>query len=68
MKQKQILITSGYEITLQIISDDCNHIYISDRNLYPDSDSRSEEIWRTQGLLIPINDMKDLKKLKKLFK
>lgn len=61
MKQKQILITSGYEITLQIISDECNHLYICDSNLYPDSDSRSEELWRTQGLLIPINNKKELK-------
>lgn len=70
MKQKQILTKSGYEITLQIISDNCNHIYISDRKLYPDSDSRSEEWWRQSGngLLIPINDKEDLRQIKKLFK
>lgn len=68
MKQKSHLTKSGYEITLQIFNDNLNHIYINDRNLYPDSDSRSKDPWRTYGLLIPINDKKDLKKIKKLFK
>jgi hypothetical protein len=70
MKQEQILTRSGFEITLQVISDECNHIYISDRNLYPDEDSRSQEWWRQSGngLLIPINDKKDLNRIKKLFK
>lgn len=68
MKQKSYLTKSGYNITIQIISDKINHIIISDTNLYPDSDSRSKDPWRTYGLLIPINNKKDLKKIKKLFK
>lgn len=68
MKQKSHLTKSGYEITFQIFNDNLNHIYINDRNLYPDSDSRSQDPWRTYGLLIPVNDKKDLKKIKKLFK
>jgi len=70
MKHKQLLTRSGFEITVQVISKECNHIYISDRNLYSDEDLRSQEWWRQsgKGLLIPINDKKDLKRIKKLFK
>lgn len=45
-----------------------SHLIITDSNLYPDEDSRSEEYWRHNGLLIPINDDYDLKELSKLFK
>jgi len=68
MKQQRYSTRSGYIITVQKFKGGANHIIIEDSNLYPDNDSRSEEIWRTQGLLIPINDKKDLKAIKKLFK
>jgi hypothetical protein len=70
MKTKYYLTKSGFQITTQVVNDKINHFYIRDTNLYPDSDSRSEEWWRQSGnvVLIPINDKKDWKKIKKLFK
>lgn len=72
MKNNNKLITkshyclNGYRFTVQKI-DNISHLIIVDRNLYPDGDSRSEESWRSNGLLIPINSEKDLKEIKKLF-
>lgn len=58
MKQELILTKSGYWITIQVMSKNISHIIIRDTNLYPDSDSRSEE---NREWLIPINDINDLK-------
>jgi hypothetical protein len=68
MKTKSIRLKNGFEFTFQRIDDKVSHIIISDYNLYPDSDGRSDEIWRKQGLLIPINSDEDLTQIKKLFK
>lgn len=65
MKTKSITLRTGYEIIIQSISDEVNHIIIYDKNLYPDSDSRSEE---RREWIIPINDIKQLKKIGKLIK
>ena len=67
MKEKSLMLKNGYRITVQKIND-VSHMIISDTNLYPDNDSRSSDYWRLNGgLLIPINDNKDLKKISKLF-
>lgn len=68
MKTNRHSTKSGYIISVQKFKGGASHIIIEDSNLYPDDDSRSYEIWRTRGLIIPINDKKDLKAIKKLFK
>lgn len=70
MDQRQILTRTEFEITVTVIGDEVSNLYITDRNLYPDSDSRSKERWRQSGngITIPINDREDLKRIKKLFK
>lgn len=68
MKTKYHRTRNGFDITVQRINDKISHIIICDYNLYSDEDSRSHEIWRTQGLVIPVNNDKDLKQIKKLFK
>ena len=65
MITKELYTKSGYVITVQILSDTINHFIIRDTNLYPDSDSRSTE---NREMLVPINDIKDIKRIKKLFK
>jgi hypothetical protein len=62
MQTKTILTRSGYWITIQLLNKEWNSIFIRDSNLYPDSDSRSEE---TREWIIPINDIDDLKKIAK---
>lgn len=72
MKNSNRLITkthytlNGFVFSVQKIGD-ISHLTIQDRNLYPDGDSRSEEHWRLNELVIPINSEKDLKEIKKLF-
>lgn len=67
METKSVRLKNGYGFTLQI-GKGFSHLIIDDYNLYPDSDSRSEERWRRDGLCIPINNDNDIKKIKKLFK
>ncbi len=68
MKTKTHYCRNGYVFIIQKI-DKVSHLIISDRNIYPDEDSRSKGYWRLNGgLLIPINDDSDLKELSKLFK
>lgn len=67
METKSVRLKNGYGFTLQI-SKGMSHLIIDDYNLYPESDSRSEESWRRDGLLIPINDVEILKQLEKLWK
>lgn len=62
MKTKSIRLKNGYAFTLQTLTG-VSHLIIDDYNLYPDSDSRSEEEWRRNGLLIPIEDLKQIEEL-----
>jgi hypothetical protein len=62
MRTKSVRLKNGYGFTLQI-GKGVSHLIIDDYNLYPDSDSRSEEEWRRNGLLIPIEDLKQLEEL-----
>jgi hypothetical protein len=68
MEDKRLYLKSGYEIVFQRFNKKASHIYIFDHKIYPDEDSRSEERWRRDGLIVPINNDEDLKKIKKLFK
>jgi hypothetical protein len=66
--EKRHYCKNGYNFSVQKIGD-ISHLIISDRNIYPDEDSRSDDYWRLNGgLLIPINDKEDLKEISKLFK
>ena len=67
METKSVRLKNGYGFTLQI-GKGFSHLIIDDYNLYPDSDSRSEERWRRDGLLISINSSEDLKQLEELWK
>lgn len=68
MEERRAYLKSGYEVLFQRFGEKASHIYIFDSKIYPDEDSRSEERWRRDGLIIPINNDEDIKKLKKLFK
>lgn len=68
MKTKSVYLISGYEIVFQRFNKNASHMYITDSKIYPDEDIRSQERWRRDGLCIPINNDKDIKKIKKLFK
>jgi len=68
MITKSIYLDTGYEFTIQRMSNKVSHIIIMDKNIYPDEDGRSEEYWRKNGLLIPLNSDKNIKKLRKLLK
>lgn len=68
MITKSIYLDTGYEFTIQRMSNKVSHIIITDNKIYPDEDSRSEEYWRKNGLLIPLNSDKNIKKLIKLLK
>jgi hypothetical protein len=63
MKTKSVRLRNGYAFTLQVFKGGKSHLIIDDYNLYPDTDSRSEEEWRRNGLLIPIDDLKQLEEL-----
>lgn len=65
--EKRHYCKNGYEFSTQQIGD-ISHLIIFDHNLYPDKDSRSEDYWRHNGLMIPINNKEDLKSIGKLFK
>ncbi len=66
MKTKSVRLKNGYAFTLQVFKGGVSHLIIDDYNLYPDG--RSEEEWRRNGLLIPINDEEDLKQIEELWK
>lgn len=68
METKTTRLKNGYELTFQRMNSKVSHIIISDHNLYPDNDSRSENYWRHNGLMIPINSDDGIKQIKKLFK
>jgi len=68
MKTKSAYLINGFEIVFQRFNKNASNLYITDSKIYPDEDSRSEERWRRDGLCIPINNDKDIKKIKKLFK
>lgn len=68
MEEKRAYLKNGFEVLFQRFHKDASHLYIFDSKIYPDEDSRSEERWRRDGLCIPINNDKDIKKIKKLFK
>ena len=68
METKAVHLLNGYEIVFQRFNKNASHLYITDSKIYPVEDSRSEERWRRDGLCIPINNDKDIKKIKKLFK
>lgn len=68
MKTKSVRLKNGYAFTLQVFKGGTSHLIIDDYNLYLDNDSRSEEYWRGNGLLIPINDKEDLKQIEELWK
>lgn len=68
MKNKSAHLINGFEIVFQRFNKNCSHLYITDSKIYPDEDSRSDERWRRDGLCIPINNDKDIEKIKKLFK
>lgn len=68
MKEKSVRLKNGYEFTFQRINEKVSHIIILDHNLYSDNDSKSGDYWRHNRLMIPINDDKDIKQIKKLFK
>lgn len=68
METKSVRLKNGYEFTFQRVNKDISHIIIFDHNLYPDNDSRSDDYWRHNGLMIPINSDEDLKQIKKLLK
>ena len=68
MKDRNHYCKNGYVFSVQQIGN-MSHLIISDRNIYPDDDSRSNDYWRLNGgLLIPINNKEDLKEISKLFK
>ena len=67
MQTQTYLLKNSYGITVQKIGE-TSHIIITDHNIYPDDDSRSQDDWRHNGLLIPINNKKDFKKIYKMFK
>jgi hypothetical protein len=45
------------------MSDKISHLVITDNKIYPDEDSRSEEYWRKNGLLIPLNSDENINKI-----
>jgi hypothetical protein len=63
MITKSVYLNTGYEITFQRISDKISHLVITDSKIYPDADSRSEEYWRKNGLLIPLNSDENINKI-----
>jgi hypothetical protein len=67
METKSVRLKNGYGFTLQI-GKGVSHLIIDDYNLYSDTDSRSKESWRRDGLLVPINDIEDLKQIEELWK
>ena len=70
LKTKSVYTISGFIITVQMIGngDKVSHLEITDSKIYPDEDERSNERWRRDGLLIPINSKKKLKELRKALK
>lgn len=64
LAQRQIS-SKGYDVYVSLIGDNCGTISITDRNLYPDSDSRS--VRRDLGYdtmtitLMTREDLKDLR-------
>lgn len=66
METKSLRLLNGFELTFQRISNKVSHLIINDYNCY--NDGREEELWRRQGMLIPINSDEDIKQIKKLFK
>lgn len=70
LKTERIYLRSGYEITIQMLGDGdkVSHFQITDSRIYPDEDERSEERWRRDGLLIPINSKKKVKEIIKALK
>lgn len=67
MKTKSVRLKNGYAFTLQI-GEGVSHLIIDDYNLYPDTDSRSKDSWRRNGVMISINDEEDLKQIEELWK
>lgn len=67
METKSVRLKNGYAFTLKV-DRGTSYLIIDDYNLYPDSDSRSEDNWRRDGLMIPINDVTDLKQIEELWK
>ena len=70
LKTKSVYTISGFTITVQMIGNGnkVSHLEITDSRIYPDEDERSNERWRRDGLLIPINSKKKLKELRKALK
>ncbi len=63
MITKSVYLSTGYELTFQRMSDKISHLVITDNKIYPDEDSRSEEYWRKNGLLIPLNSDENINKI-----
>lgn len=64
LAQRQIS-SNGHDVYISLIGDTCGCISITDRNLYPDSDSRSKR--RDLGydnMMIPLMTREDLKDLR----
>ena len=66
MITKSVYLNTGYEITFQRLSNKISHLVITDNKIYPDEDSRSEEVWRKQGLIIPLNSDENINKVLEL--
>ena len=63
---KQLLLRTGFNFTINIgtgVVGETTALYILDRNLYPDSDSRSE---RNSEFIVPFESIDELKTLSKL--
>lgn len=63
MITKSVYLSTGYELTFQRMSDKISHLVITDNKIYPDEDSRSEEYWRKNGLLVPLNSDENINKI-----
>ena len=68
MTNKSVYLVNGFEIQFQRFNEKASHIIIYDSRIHPDEDSRSEERWRRDGLIVPISNDKKIKEIKKLFK
>ena len=68
MITKSLNIDTGYRFTIQRLSSRISHLIITDSRIYPDEDSRSQESWRRNGLIIPLNSDDNIDKLVKLLK
>lgn len=61
---QRTISSQGHDVSVSLIGD-CGYISITDRNLYPDSDSRSERMnLGYNSMMIPLMTREDLKDLR----